>query len=576
MKLTFSLIVLRLVLCAATTERNSAAQPPAPSQTPSTETNHDISGTWVAKRSSPMGEMEIVYKLEMHDGKITGTQVFPFGDSPIIDGQIIGDSFHLTVEVESFGSLQKKEVAGHIVGDTLILTPAIPGPPPGGGAGPPGPPAGMSGPGGPPSGAGPGGAASTGGPPRFQMGPLTFRRGTPTPSYRAPSVDYTKLPRISLPTLHPIPANGLAKTPPMGWNSWNKFRTNIDDATVRGIADAMVSNGMKDAGYRYIIIDDGWQGSRDANGAIAPNPNFPDMKALSAYVHSKGLLLGIYSSPGPRTCGGFEGSYGHEEQDAATYAAWGMDYLKYDWCSASRIWKDTDMHAAYQKMGDALQRTGRPIVYALCQYGRAEVQQWGPSVGANLWRTTFDIRDQYDSMSKIGFAQSDLASSAGTGHWNDPDMLEVGNGGMSIDEYKTHFSLWAMIAAPLIAGNDLRNMSPDIAAILTNKEVIAIDQDSLGAGGKRIDTAGDIEVWEKPLASGDLAVAIFNHSNQEMREVIPWNALKIGDSYSVRDLWAHANQGKTSQFSSISVPPHGVVMLRLKKYRTLQESDKSN
>jgi alpha-galactosidase len=179
-------------------------------------------------------------------------------------------------------------------------------------------------------------------------------------------------------------------------------------------------------------------------------------------------------------------------------------------------------------------------------------------------------------MSKIGFAQSDLASSAGTGHWNDPDMLEVGNGGMSTDEYKTHFSLWAMIAAPLIAGNDLRNMSPDIAAILTNKEVIAIDQDSLGAGGKRVDTAGDIEIWEKPLASGDLAVAIFNHSNQEMREVIPWNALKIGDSYSVRDLWAHANQGKTSQFSSTSVPPHGVVMLRLKKYRTLQERDKSN
>ena len=517
-----------------------------------------------------MGEMEIVYKLQVKDGKITGTQGLPFGDSPIVDGQVTGDTFHLTVELESFGSIQKKEVSGKIVDDTIILTPAMPGPPPGVGAGGPEPGIPPAGPplAGPPAVGAPEGplaAGPGGGPPPMRMGPITFRRGTPTPSFRAPSVDYSKLPRIALPELHAIPSNGLAKTPPMGWNSWNKFHTHIDDATVRTIADAIASSGMKDAGYRYIIIDDGWQGSRNADGALSPNPNFPDMKALAEYVHSKGLMIGIYSSPGPRTCGGFEGSYGHELQDAKAFAAWGMDYLKYDWCSASRVWKDGDMQAAYQKMGDALQQTGRPIVYALCQYGRASVTQWGTQVGANLWRTTFDIRDHYDSMAKIGFSQSDLAAVAGPGHWNDPDMLEIGNGGMSNDEYKTHFSLWAMIAAPLIAGNDIRNMNPEISAILQNKEVIAIDQDPLGAGGKRISTMGDIEIWKKPLASGDTAIAIFNHSNEEMRAVVSWDTLDVGKNLSVRDLWAHADRGTTAGAFSQPVTAHGVVMLRLHK-----------
>jgi alpha-galactosidase len=430
------------------------------------------------------------------------------------------------VELESFGSIQKKEVSGKIVGDTLVLTPAMPRPPAGGGPGGPG----AAAPGGPPPGAGPGPGSGPGaggdpgsGPPPFQMGPLTFKRGKATPSFRAASVDYAKLPKIQLPELHPVPSNGLAKTPPMGWNSWNKFQTHIDDATVRGITDAMVSSGMKDAGYHYVIIDDGWQGTRGADGSLQPNSNFPDMKALADYVHSKGLKIGIYSSPGPRTCGGFEGSYGHEEQDAGSFATWGMDYLKYDWCSGSRIWKDEDMQAAYQKMGEALEKTGRPIVYALCQYGRAKVGQWGPQVGANLWRTTFDIRDRYDSMARIGFAQSDLAASAGPGHWNDPDMLEIGNGGMSQDEYKTHFSLWAMVAAPLIAGNDVRNMKEDVGSILLNKEVIAVDQDSLGAGGKKVLTVGDVEIWSKPLSTGEVALALFNHSREEMRFVIPWS-----------------------------------------------------
>jgi alpha-galactosidase len=288
------------------------------------------------------------------------------------------------------------------------------------------------------------------------------------------------------------------------------------------------------------------------------------MKDLADYVHSKGLKIGIYSSPGPRTCGGFEGSYGHEDQDAKTFAAWGMDYLKYDWCSASRIWKDSDMQAAYQKMGEALEKSGRPIAYALCQYGRAGVEQWSTKVGANLWRTTFDIRDQYDSMTKIGFAQSEFAEFAGPGHWNDPDMLEIGNGGMSLDEYKTHFSLWAMIAAPLIAGNDIRDMNPDIEAILLNREVIAVDQDSLGSGGRRVSKMGDLEIWKKPLASGDTAIAIFNDSNQEMRAVLYWKNLGLSGNYAVRDLWAHTDGAKTTDAFSGAVPGHGVIMLRLR------------
>jgi len=544
--------------CGAQTRATSGAQ-----SEDSAKLSADISGTWVAKMSSPMGEMEIVYKLNVSNGKITGSQTLPFGDSPIVDGQVKGDTFHFTVALESFGDVQKKEVSGKIVGDTLILTPAMPGPPPGmrpGGPGPGMPPGGAAA--GPPPGAGVAGGPP-GAPPAFQIGPVTARRGTPTPSYRAASIDYGKLARVDLPALHPIPPNGLLKTPPMGWNSWNKFQTHIDDAIVRGIADAIVSNGMKDAGYEYVIIDDGWQDARDAKGELSPNPNFPDMKALADYVHSKGLKIGIYSSPGPRTCGGFEGSYGHEDQDAKMFAAWGMDYLKYDWCSASRIWKDSDMQAVYQRMGEALEKSSRPIAYALCQYGRSDVQHWSTKVAANLWRTTSDIRDQYDSMAEIGFAQSALAEFSGPGHWNDPDMLEDGNGGMSLEESKTHFSLWSMIAAPLIAGNDVRDMSPDIKAILLNKEVIAVDQDAEGSGGRRVSNSGDIEIWKKPLASGDTAIAIFNHSNQGMRAVVYWKTLGLSGSYAVRDLWAHKDLEKTTDAFSGAVPGHGVIMLRL-------------
>src|SRR5579863_850814 len=242
----------------------------------------------------------------------------------------------------------------------------------------------------------------------------------------------------------------LARTPPMGWNSWNHFADKVSDSVIRAQADAMVSSGMRAAGYVYINIDDTWEGKRDAQGVIHPNEKFPDMRALADYVHGRGLKLGIYSSPGPKTCAGFEGSYGHEEQDAQTYAAWGVDYLKYDLCSFHEKMKAAGspeagnklMLEAYTKMHNAILKTGRPMVFSLCQYGADHVWEWGASVGGNLWRTTDDISDSYDRMSVIGFQQAGLAKYAGPGHWNDPDMLEVGNGKMSANEYRTHMALW--------------------------------------------------------------------------------------------------------------------------------------
>ena len=267
--------------------------------------------------------------------------------------------------------------------------------------------------------------------------------------------------------------------------------------------------------------------------------------------------------PGPRTCGGFEGSYGHEEQDARTYAGWGIDYLKYDWCSASRIWKDEDMPAVYQKMAEALRKAGRPIVFSLCQYGRNNVQEWGPTVSGNLWRTTMDIRDQWESMANIGFSQSDLAPFAGPGHWNDPDMLEIGNGRMTPAEYRTHFTLWSMLAAPLIAGNDVRSMAPEIRDILINREVIAIDQDGLGTAAQRISKDGDAEVWARPLSGGAHAVALFNRSGEDREISVTWNDLKLSGRMRVRDLWAHKDMNRIDGRFAVTVPSHGVVLIRL-------------
>lgn len=367
----------------------------------------------------------------------------------------------------------------------------------------------------------------------------------------------------------------LAATPPMGWNSWNHFAGRVDDADVRAAADALVSSGMRDAGYIYVNIDDTWEGQRNAQGEIQSNSKFPDMKALADYVHSKGLKLGIYSSPGPKTCAGYEASYGHEEQDAKTYASWGIDYLKYDLCSFRDIMDKESggnpekafeiQKAAYEKMHKALEATGRPIVFSLCQYGWNDVWKWGPEVGGNLWRTTGDINDSYARMTEIGFAQAGLAKYAGPGHWNDPDMLEVGNGGMTFDEYKTHMTLWSILAAPLIAGNDLSKMTPETLALLDNHEVIAVDQDRLGREGDRVWAEGPREIWAKPLSGGAKAVGLFNCSDTSRTISLRLSTIGFGNQAKLRDLWAGKSVEAKDGVYLVVVPAHGAVMLKVSR-----------
>jgi alpha-galactosidase len=372
-------------------------------------------------------------------------------------------------------------------------------------------------------------------------------------------------------TTLPAIDNGLARTPPMGWNSWNKFACDVSEDAVRGVAAAMVKNGMRDAGYQYIVIDDCWQVSRDAEGNIQADPkHFPSgIKALADYVHSLGMKFGLYSDAGTKTCGGRPGSRGYEFQDARTYARWGVDYLKYDWCSTD----GQTTQESYALMRDALQLAGRPIVFSLCEWGNSKPWTWAPAVG-HLWRTTTDIQDIWEGkmtgngagVVTIADMQVDLADFAGPGHWNDPDMLEVGNGGMSNTEYRSHFSLWCIMAAPLIAGNDIAAMKPETHDILTNKEVIAIDQDALGKQGKRIRHENDQDVFVKPLAGGAVAVLLLNRGAADQTISVTWEqlGLGVGNTFSGRDLWEHKDLGKLAKQFSALVASHGVVMVTLK------------
>jgi len=374
----------------------------------------------------------------------------------------------------------------------------------------------------------------------------------------------------------PVAAPTVAQTPPMGWNSWNFFFGKVTEQDIKNAADQMVATGMKDAGYVYVNIDDTWEGERDASGVLHTNSKFPDMKGLADYVHSKGLKLGIYSGPGSKTCAGYAASLDHEQQDADLYAQWGIDYLKYDLCSFR---KDTMqakapndeaeqmrlMVAAYGKMGKALKSTGHPIVYSLCQYGWDSVWEWGPSVGANLWRTTGDVQANWLSIVSIINQQAGLAKYAGPGHWNDPDMLEVGNGKLSLAENRSHFSMWAMLAAPLLAGNDLPNMKPEIKAILTNKDVIAIDQDKLGKQATRAYVDGEVEVWTRPLAGGAMAVAVLNVGDDHVAtHPFHLNLAKLGlhGPQKGRDLWT----GKDVTFTenqAIELKSHDTLLVRI-------------
>jgi alpha-galactosidase len=353
----------------------------------------------------------------------------------------------------------------------------------------------------------------------------------------------------------------LAPTPPMGWNGWNSFTDRVDDFIVRAEVDAMVSSGMKAAGYEYVNLDDGWEGTRDASGVIVPNHKFPDMKALADYVHGRGLKLGIYSSPGPRTCARYEGSYGHEDEDARTYAAWGIDYVKYDWCSGGAVYERTEMMKAFARMGDALRRTGRPMVYSLCQYGVDRVWRWGPLVGAQLWRTTDDIADSFGRISFVASVQNGLEKFAGPGHWNDPDMLEIGNGGLTDDEARMQMSLWSLLAAPLIAGNDLTRMRANVQAILTDREVIAIDQDAAGQQGFRVAEEGPLQVWMKPLAGGAKAVGLFNLGVGPAPITVEWKDLGLGRAATVRDVWSKTDMGQLKKSYTALVAEHAVALI---------------
>ncbi|MFC0437264.1 glycoside hydrolase family 27 protein [Kutzneria buriramensis] len=359
--------------------------------------------------------------------------------------------------------------------------------------------------------------------------------------------------------------NGLARTPQMGFNNWNltHCRAQFNEAFVKGIADTLVSTGLKDAGYQYVNLDDCWAASsRDSKGNLVPDKTrFPHgIKAVADYVHSKGLKFGLYSSAGTKTCNsaGFPGGLGHEKQDAALWASWGVDYLKYDNCNN----QGQDATKRYTAMRDALAATGRPILYSICEWGQNQPWTWAAPVG-NSWRTTGDINDSYSKMLSIYKANIKLGKFAGPGHWNDPDMLEVGNGGMSDTEYRTHFTLWAMMSAPMLIGSDIRKASAATLTILRNSDVIALDQDAKGVQGNEISSANGLHVIRKPLADGDTAVALFNETGSTAKISTSLSAIGVSSgTHTLTDLWSKAKSTTTDTISA-SVPAHGTVVYRV-------------
>jgi alpha-galactosidase len=388
-----------------------------------------------------------------------------------------------------------------------------------------------------------------------------------------------------------ITGQGLALTPPLGWNSWNCWGLSVDDAKVRAAADAFINSGLADHGWTNINIDDGWEApERNAAGEIVTNEKFPDMKGLCDYVHSQGLKIGIYSSPGPLTCGGFLGSYEHEGQDAQSWANWGIDYIKYDWCSYGKIAKNDsldELQKPYILMRKMLDKAGRDIIYSLCQYGMGDVWEWGAQVGGNVWRTTGDITDTWESMAGIGFIQDAASPYAGPGHWNDPDMLVVGKVGwgpslhpskLTPDEQYTHISLWSLLASPLLIGCDLAQLDPFTMNLLTNDEVLAINQDELGKAATIAKKGDGYQVWARPLTDGSMAVGIFFTGGQSPVDAFSWDGgiskrklelnwsdLGISGEYTVRDVWRQKDIGKFSGVFTAEVPFHGVVLVKLTK-----------
>ncbi len=379
---------------------------------------------------------------------------------------------------------------------------------------------------------------------------------------------------------------GLADTPPMGWNSWNEYACNIDERLIRATADRMVENGMRDAGYAYVNIDDCWHGERDADGNIQADPiRFPaGIKALADYVHAKGMKLGIYSDAGSKTCGGRPGSQGHEYADARQYAKWGVDYLKYDWCSTGDGAAKRNPQEAYRTMRDAIRAAGRPMVFSICEWGDSKPWEWARDVG-HLWRTTGDIINCWDCVVNHGAwfssgflsildRQAAIRTASGPGHWNDPDMMEVGNM-PSLAQDRSHFTMWAMLSAPLIAGTNIETMKPGLAAILTDREVIAIDQDELGIPALPWVKGTEIEVWAKPLDGGGWAIAFLNRTGRAQAMTFDWKRFDLKDdsfgkearlssvNYAVRDVWAKRAAGDTAKALVVKLAPFETALFRL-------------
>jgi len=371
-------------------------------------------------------------------------------------------------------------------------------------------------------------------------------------------------------------SRALALTPPMGWNSWNVWAGRVDAGKVRDAADQLISAGLAVHGFQYVNIDDTWEAGRDASGVIQTNDKFPDMKALADYVHGKGLKIGIYSSPGPKTCGGYTGSWQHEQQDADTYAGWGIDYLKYDWCSYGDVATGEGLEKQikpYRLMGAALRSTNRDILFSLCQYGMADVWKWGPSIGGNAWRTTGDIQDNWSSVRGIFTSQNGHQDYVGPGYWNDPDMLMVGIVGfgnthpthLKPNEQITHISLWSLLSSPLLIGCDLTRLDPFTKALLTNDDVLDVNQDSLGRPAGRIAETGDAQIWARPLADDTHAVGLVNLGSDRQDITVSWSQLGLSGPQPVRDLWQRKDLGAFKDGYTVPVPAHGTVLIKVGK-----------
>ncbi|MDR3220316.1 MAG: glycoside hydrolase family 27 protein [Dysgonamonadaceae bacterium] len=435
-------------------------------------------------------------------------------------------------------------------------------------------------------------------PPMPQFSPEMFANMPPSMLVQMPLEFLENLPAEVREKMPKLKAENLAKTPQLGWNSWNTFATNISEELVKGIADAFVSLGLKDAGYEYIVLDDGWMAmERDAQGNLTPHPDkFPNgIKAVADYVHSKGLKFGLYNCAGSKTCAGYPGSRGHEYQDALKYAEWGVDYLKYDWCNVAPIREMADKityaREAYSVMAQALLAAGRPVLFSLCEWGDNDPWKWASFVG-HSWRTTGDISNCFDCIENHGSwnswgvmqilnmrDQETLRKAAGPGHWNDMDMMEVGNEGLSLYENQSHFALWAVLNSPLILGNDIRSMSKETLAVLTNKDIIALNQDTLGIQGFQYKTINDsIDIWAKPLAGDEWALLFLNRSTTPAEFTFDWSTAQITDTffnkeilfsktnvYKIKDLFAGKELGDTKKPLKANLDKHQSLVIRLKK-----------